>query len=139
MARVQSAGLRARALLATGRRAAAARAAEEGLALAADAEMVAERAELYEIRGLSRLPARNGPRVVAAERDLAHAVALYLAAGLTDRARELSTRFLPRPGISVRRGGFLTEQPTLPLPEPKPGEPRTAPGAAPGTSEPRND
>jgi tetratricopeptide (TPR) repeat protein len=140
VARVQSAGLRARALLATGRRAAATRAAEEGLELAADAEMVAERAELYEIRGLSRLPARNGPRVAAAERDLAHAVALYLAAGLTDRARELSKRFLPRPGITVQRGGgFLTEQPTLPLPEPKPGEPRPAQGPAPGSAEPRND
>jgi tetratricopeptide (TPR) repeat protein len=135
-ARVQSAALRARALLATGRRAAAARAAEEGLGLAADAEMVAERAELYEIRGRSRLPARNGPRVVAAERDLAHAVALYLAAGLTERARELSTRFLPKPGIAVHRaGGFLTEQPTLPLLEHRKGDQRAAPGPA----EPRND
>ena len=140
-ARVQAAALRARALLATGRRAMAARAAEEGLGLAEDAELVAERAELYEIRGKSRLPARNGPRVAAAERDLAHAVALYLAAGLTDRARELSTRFLPRPGIGVHRGGgFLTEQPTLPLPEPKPErvEPRPGPGSS-GSGEPRND
>jgi tetratricopeptide (TPR) repeat protein len=137
-ASVQAAALRARALLATGRRAMATRAAEEGLGLAAEDQLVAERAELYEIRGKSRLPARNGPRVAAAERDLAHAVALYLAAGLTERARELSTRFLPRPGVGVHRGGgFLTEQPTLPLAEPKQerGEPRQAPGA----TEPRNE
>ena len=52
---------------------------------------------------------------------MAHAVALYLAAGLTDRARELSARFLPAPGLGVHRGGgFLSEQPTLPLPEPRP-------------------
>jgi hypothetical protein len=38
---------------------------------------------------------------------------------VTEKARELSTRFLPSPGIHVRRGGgFLSEQPTLPLPEP---------------------
>ena len=72
------------------------------------------------MRGLSRISSRNGPRVAAAERDLAHAVALYLAAGLTEKARELSTRFLPSPGMHVRRGGgFLSDQPTLPLPEPK--------------------
>jgi tetratricopeptide (TPR) repeat protein len=132
-AAVQSAALRAKALLATGRRAMAARAAEEGLRLAADAGMVAERAELYEMRGLSRLASRSGPRVAAAERDLAHAVALYLAAGLTEKARELSTRFLPSPGIHVRRGGgFLSEQPTLPLPEPKVER-------AESKAEPRND
>ena len=120
-ARVQAAALRAKALLATGRRAAAARVAEEGLRLAADDGMVAERAELYEMRGSARLPARSTPRTTAAERDLAHAVALYLAAGLTDRARELSARFLPAPGLGVHRGGgFLSEQPTLPLPEPRP-------------------
>jgi tetratricopeptide (TPR) repeat protein len=145
-AAVQAAALRAKALLATGRRAMAARAAEEGLRLAADAEMVAERAELYEMRGLSRLPSRNGPRAAAAERDLAHAVALYLAAGLTEKARELSTRFLPSPGIGVHRGGgFLTEQPTLPLPDPKPDRAEARPGSGGaggsggGSAEPRND
>ena len=142
-ARVQAAALKAKALLATGRRAIAARAAEEGLALTADGELVAERAELHEMRGLSRLPSRNGPRAAAAERDLAHAVALYLAAGLTEKARELSTRFLPSPGIGVHRGGgFLTEQPTLPLPDPKPerGESRpSAGGAGTNQAEPRND
>ena len=132
-AAVQSAALRAKALLATGRRAMAARAAEEGLRLAADAEMVSERAELYEMRGLSRVSSRSGPRVAAAERDLAHAVALYLAAGQTERARELSTRFLPSPGIHVRHGGgFLSEQPTLPIPEPKVERSETR-------AEPRND
>lgn len=139
-ASVQSAALRAKALLATGRRALAARAAEEGLEQAADAEMVAERAELYEMRGLARLPARAGPRVQAAERDLAHAVALYLAAGLTDKARELSTRFLPRPGIGVHRGGgFLTEQPTLPLIESRPERSDARSGQGQGSGEPRND
>ena len=119
-AAVQAAALRAKALLATGRRTMAARAAEDGLRLAAEAELVAERAELYEMRGMSRIGSRNGPRVAAAERDLAHAVALYLAAGMTEKARELSTRFLPSPGMHVRRGGgFLSDQPTLPLPEPK--------------------
>ena len=132
-ASVQAAALRAKALLATGRRTQAARAAEEGLRLAADAEMVAERAELYEMRGLSRMPGRGGPRATAAERDLAHAVALYLAAGLTEQARELSARFLPRPGITVHRGGgFLSDQPALPLPEPKSEKADAKP-------EPRND
>ncbi|HEX6886992.1 MAG TPA: hypothetical protein VF143_02710, partial [Candidatus Nanopelagicales bacterium] len=73
-------------------------------------------------------------------RDLAHGVALYLAAGLTDQARELSRRFLPSPSTSVHRGGgFLTEQPTLPLPEPRPERPEggRSPGAT--SSEPRND
>ena len=138
-ASVQSAALRAKALLATGRRAMAARAAEDGLRLAADAELVAERAELYEMRGLSRLPSGNRPRAAAAERDLSHAVALYLAAGLTEKARELSTRFLPSPGIGVHRGGgFLTEQPTLPLPEPKPERSVDRPSSGP-SPEPRND
>lgn len=120
-ARVQAAALRARALLATGRRAMAARAADAGLQLAAEAELVSERAELYEVRGLSRLKSRSAPRVAAVQRDLAHAVALYLAAGMTERARELSTHFLPGPGIQLHRGGgFLSEQPSLPSPEPKP-------------------
>lgn len=132
-AAAQGAALRAKALLNTGRRAMAARAAEDGLRLAADAEMVTERAELYEMRGLARLSSRSGPRIAAAERDLAHAVALYLAAGMTDRARELSTRFLASPGIQVPSGGgLLSDQPTLPLPEPKPERSETR-------SEPRND
>lgn len=118
-AAVQAAGLRAKALLATGRRTVAAREADEGLRLATESGMVAERAELYEVRGLARLSSRSRPRAAAAERDLAHAVALYLAAGMTEKARELSTHFLPETGTHVTRGGgFLTEQPTLPLPEP---------------------
>jgi tetratricopeptide (TPR) repeat protein len=131
-AEVQATALRAKAQLATGRRAVAARTAEEGLRLAAEVDVVAERAELYEIRGLSRLPAGGGSRSPA-ERDLAHAVALYLAAGLTEKARELSTHFLPGPGAHVHRGGLLSEQPTLPLPDPK-GESR-----AEAKQEPRND
>ncbi len=132
--RVQGQALRAKALLSEGRRSQAARAAEEGLRLAEGAELVAERAELYEMRWLSRLPGRSGPRVAAAERDLAHAVALYLAAGLTDKARELSRHFLPGPGAHVRRGGgFLREQPPQPVPEPK------AEGRPEARAEPRND
>lgn len=118
-AQVQAAALKARAMLALGRRAQAARAAEEGLRLAADAELVAERAELYEARGLSRLGSRSGPRTSAANRDLAHAVALYLAAGLTDKARELSKHFLPSLGTTVRRSGLFTEYPAAPAPEAK--------------------
>lgn len=121
---VHAAALRARALLATGRRMQAARTADDGLRVAAQAEpgtgLVVERAELHEMRGLARLASRNAPRVAAAERDLSHAVALYLAAGMTDRARELSARFLPEAGLGVQRGGFLTEQPPLPLAEPAP-------------------
>jgi tetratricopeptide (TPR) repeat protein len=117
-AAVQAASLRARALLATGRRSQAARAAEEGLRLAADAELIAERAELHETRGLARLAIRPSARAGAADRDLAHAVALYLAAGLTEKARELSTRFLPQPGMVQRDGGLISEQPTLPRAEP---------------------
>jgi hypothetical protein len=118
-AQVQAAALRARALLALGRRTQAARAAEDGLRLAADAELVAERAELYEARGLARLAPNKGPRTGAADRDLAHAVALYLAAGLTDKARELSRHFLPTVGTALHRSGLL-EQPS---PDPK-GESR---------------
>jgi tetratricopeptide (TPR) repeat protein len=118
---VQAAALRARALLATGRRAQAARTADEGLRLAAQTDgsagLVAERAELHEMRGLSRLSSRNSTRIAAAERDLSHAVALYLAAGLADRARELSARFLPETGLGLNRGGFLSDQPTLPVPD----------------------
>ncbi len=127
---VQAAALRARALIATGRRAMAARAADAGLALAGDEELVAERAELHEMRGRSRLASRNAARVAAAERDLAQAVALYLGAGMTERARELSAHFLPNPGASVHRGGgFLSEQPTLPPTEPRVRSPRPAPGS----------
>ena len=118
---VQAAALRARALLETGRRAQAARSADEGLQLALGeptSPLVAERAELHEMRGLARLGGRSSSRTSAAERDLSHAVALYLAAGLVDRARELSARFLPEAGLGVRRGGFLSDQPTLPLPDP---------------------
>ncbi len=124
-ASVQAAALRARALLATGRRAQAARIADDGLRLATGADgnagLVSERAELHEMRGLARLSSRNATRVAAAERDLSHAVALYLAAGLADRARELSTRFLPEAGLGVHRGGFLSDQPPLPLPDLLPG------------------
>lgn len=125
-AQVQAAALRARALLATGRRAQAARAAEDGLRLAADAELVAERAELYEARGLARLGIRApGTRTLAADRDLAHAVALYLAAGLTEKARELSRHFLPTVGASVHRSGLLTEAPPAPEPPGPDPDPKT--------------
>ena len=143
-ASVQAAALRARALLATGRRAQAARIADDGLRLATgsdgNAGLVSERAELHEMRGLARLSSRNATRVAAAERDLSHAVALYLAAGLADRARELSTRFLPEAGLGVHRGGFLSDQPPLPLPDLLPGRGdgrAVGPGAS--ATEPGND
>lgn len=132
---VQAGALRARALLEMGRRAQAARAADDGLQLALaepNSPMVAERAELHEMRGLARLGGRSSSRAAAAERDLSHAVALYLAAGLVDRARELSARFLPEAGLGVRRGGFLSDQPTLPLPDPLAD--REGRGANPGAS-----
>ncbi len=132
--RVQAAALRAKALLAEGRRTPAMRAAEAGLRLAEGAGLVAERAELYEMRGLSRLPTRSRPRLVAAERDLAHSVALYLAAGLTEKARELSAHFLPGSGAHVHRGGgFLTEHPAPSVAEP------TAEDRPEAHAEPRND
>ncbi len=116
---VAAAGLRAKALLAMGRRGVAARTAEEGLHLAADADLVAERAELHEARALARLSSRSKSVVTSAERDLAHAVALYLAAGQAEKARDLSAHFLPSHGSAVPHGGgLLTEPPGLPSPEP---------------------
>lgn len=110
---VQAAALRAKAHLSAGRRSQAARSADQGLRLAADAQLIGERAELYEARGLARLGGKN-ERPSAANRDLAHAVALYLAVGATEQARELSRHFLPSVGTAVHRSGLLTEQPTVP-------------------------
>ncbi|MGV1005220.1 MAG: hypothetical protein ACOYEV_10760 [Candidatus Nanopelagicales bacterium] len=115
-AQVQAAALIAKAHLLGGRRTAATRAADDGLRLAGDSPLTGERAELYEVRGLARVAAR-GARGDSGNRDLAHAVALYLAVGATDQARELSRHFLPRLGSTVQRSGLLTEQPSLPVSE----------------------
>ena len=62
---------------------------EEALAIPAAHTEPALHAELYELRWRARTPAPES------ERDLAHAIALYLAAGDSDRATALSSHFLP--------------------------------------------
>lgn len=79
--------LAARVLLASGRREEAWVAAMHGLEQADDDSAPLQRAWLYDIR------AQLGRNDVSTDR--AHAIALYLAAGRMERARELSRSFLP--------------------------------------------
>ncbi|NBO46362.1 MAG: hypothetical protein EBU85_05040 [Actinobacteria bacterium] len=64
---------------------------EQGIALTTPAQLNDEAAYLFEIRALIGL--ERG--VESAERDLAHAIALHLASGEDDRARELASHFMP--------------------------------------------
>jgi tetratricopeptide (TPR) repeat protein len=50
------------------------------------------KAACYEVRGLNAMEADP----YQAERDLGHAIALYLGSGFEDRARELSAHFMPK-------------------------------------------
>lgn len=63
-------------------------------------EASAGTAYCYEVRGRSRLDDDE----VGASQDFSHAVALLLAAGKVERARELSKYFLPADGEAAARG-----------------------------------
>ncbi len=60
----------------------------------------------YEVRGRSQLDREEG----AASQDFSHAIALHLARGRVDRARELSKYFLPTDGEGGGRGGGGAQQ-----------------------------
>lgn len=66
--------------------------AEAGLALLPEEPSAFAKAACYEVRGLNGLEADT----YQAERDLGHAIALYLGSGLEERARELSAHFMPK-------------------------------------------
>ncbi len=90
----------ARALLANDRVGAALALTERALAIAEARPNLALQAALYELR--SRTRRETDPSL--ADRDLAHAIALFLAAGMSERATALSGHFLPdEQPSSVRR------------------------------------
>ena len=60
----------------------------------------------YEVRGRSQLDRDES----AASQDFSHAIALHLARGRVDRARELSKYFLPTDGEGGGRGGGGAQQ-----------------------------
>ena len=60
----------------------------------------------YEVRGRSQLDRDEA----AASQDFSHAIALHLARGRVDRARELSKYFLPTDGDGGGRGGSGAQQ-----------------------------
>ncbi len=60
----------------------------------------------YEVRGRSQLDSDEA----AASQDFSHAIALHLARGRVDRARELSKYFLPTDGDGGARGGSGAQQ-----------------------------
>lgn len=66
-------------------------AAEAGLAILPENVSAFSKAACYEVRGLNSLAADPHQ----AERDLGHAIALYLGSGQEERARALSRHFIP--------------------------------------------
>ena len=84
--------LRARALYALDKDVEALSEAESALALTTDESLNATTAYLYEIRAYVEL--NNGKK--SGERDLAHAIAIHLAAGADNEARELADYFMPK-------------------------------------------
>ncbi|MBU6348255.1 MAG: tetratricopeptide repeat protein, partial [Actinomycetales bacterium] len=84
--------LRARALYALDKDLEALAEAESALALTTDETINATTAYLYEIKAYLEL--NDGKK--AGERDLAHAIAIHLAAGADNEARELADYFLPK-------------------------------------------
>ena len=83
--------LRSRALFALGREDEALAEANLGLNMTTQELMNGDTGYLYEIRG--RIEIERG--IEAAERDLAHAIAIHLASGLHQRAAELAQHFMP--------------------------------------------
>jgi tetratricopeptide (TPR) repeat protein len=114
----------ARALLANDRVADALALTEKALAISEARPNLALQASLYELR--SR--ARRNDEPASADRDLAHAIALFLAAGLSERATSLSEHFLPdEEASSVRREDLFALRG---LTRPQLDEPPRTPGAA---------
>ena len=83
--------IEAQALQDLGDHAAAVATAEQGIAMLPDEVSAYGKAACYEIRGLNALESDRRQ----AERDLGHAIALYLGVGQDDRARRLSRHFMP--------------------------------------------
>lgn len=91
--------IRAQAHHELGQREEALAAAEAAIALMPDDIAAYGKAACYEVRGLNAL----GVDQRQAERDLGHAIALYLGAGQDEKARALSRHFMPeRPASSVQ-------------------------------------
>jgi tetratricopeptide (TPR) repeat protein len=84
--------LRARALYALDKDVEALGEAESALSLTTDESLNATTAYLYEIRAYVELS--SGKK--SGERDLAHAIAIHLAAGADNEARELADYFMPK-------------------------------------------
>jgi len=84
--------LRARALYALDKDVEALGEAESALALTTDESLNATTAYLYEIRAYVEIS--SGQK--SGERDLAHAIAIHLAAGSDNEARELADYFMPK-------------------------------------------
>lgn len=99
--------LRARALFALDKDVEAFAEAEAALALTTDDTLNPTTAYLYEIRALVELS--NGQK--AGERDLAHAIAIHLAAGADNEARNLADYFMPKlnPELGLGLGMVKTE------------------------------
>ena len=83
--------IKAQALQEVGDHAAAVSAAEAGLAMLPAEVSAYGKAACYEVRGLNALDDDRRQ----AERDLGHAIALYLGVGQDERARRLSMHFMP--------------------------------------------
>jgi Tetratricopeptide repeat len=77
---------------AAGDRNAALATAAQGLALLPEEPSAFVKAACYEVRGLNALELDP----YQAERDLGHAIALYLGSGMEARARDLSAHFMPK-------------------------------------------
>lgn len=97
-------GLYALALDATGQADQATAVAEHVIRHTPAREASLGTAYCYEVRGRSRLDQDE----TAASQDFSHAIALHLARGRVDRARELSKYFLPTDGAST--GGVSVRQ-----------------------------
>jgi len=83
--------LRARALNSMNRTSEALAEVEAALSLTTDENLDSGTAYLYEIRGTHLLEAGKK----AGERDIAHAIAIHLASGEDNRARDLAKVFIP--------------------------------------------
>jgi len=100
---------RASALVAVGRSGEAREVADAGLQLAAHSDYALLRANLYEARGLAREALGDSDFL----RDLAYAVALFLADGSASRARDLSQKFLPEaPAPDASRLDSVLQRPS---------------------------
>ena len=100
--------MRARALNALGHSQEALAEVEAALSLTTDEILNATTAYLYEIRAHIQL--EQGKK--SGERDLAHAIAIHLAAGSDDEARDLANYFMPKLNPEVDLGLGMTDAET---------------------------